>query len=43
MESWKRYDEAWLSDKEDFNSYLNMKEVGDADYKHEKKEYKPLK
>ena len=36
MDSWKRFDETSLLKKED----LNMEDITDADYKHEKKVWK---
>ena len=40
MDSWKRFDETLLLEKEDFYSNLNMKKITDADYKHAKKVWK---
>ena len=37
MDSWKRFDETWLSDKEDCYSSLNIEDITNADYKHAKK------
>ena len=37
MDSWKRFDETFLPDKEDFYSNLNMEDITDPDYKHAKK------
>ena len=37
MDSWKRFDEASLPEKEHFYSNLNMKDIADADYKHVKR------
>ena len=37
MDSWKRFDEILLPNKEDFYSSLNMKSVNDVDYRHAKK------
>ena len=39
MDSWKRFDETLLSNKEDFYSSLNMIDVG---YRHAKKCIKNL-
>ena len=36
MDSWKRFDETFLSDKEAFYSSLNMEDITDVDYRHEK-------
>ena len=35
MDSWKRFDETFLSDKEAFYSSLNMEDITDVDYRHE--------
>ena len=43
MDSWERFDERSLPDKEDFYSNLNMEHIVDAGYKHEKKYEKNLK
>ena len=37
MDSWKRFDETSLPDKEDFYSNLNMEDITDVDYRHVKK------
>ena len=34
MDSWKRFDETFLSNKEAFYSYLNMEDITDVDYRH---------
>ena len=34
MDSWERFDEASLSDKEVFYSKLNLKDITDKDYEH---------
>ena len=34
MDSWQRFDETSLPDKEDFYSNLNMEDITDADYRH---------
>ena len=36
-DSWKRYDETSLPDKEDFYNNLNMEDITNADYKHAKR------
>ena len=36
MDSWQRFDETSLPDKEVFYSNLNMEDITDADYKHGK-------
>ena len=36
MESWERFDETSLSDKEAFYSSLNMEDITDIDYRHAK-------
>ena len=36
MDSWKRFDETSLPDKEAFCSNLNMEDVTDVDYRHGK-------
>ena len=36
MDSWKRFDETFLSDKEAFYSSLNMEDITDVDHRHEK-------
>ena len=36
MDSWKRSDETFFSDKEAFYSSLNMEDITDVDYRHEK-------
>ena len=37
MNSWKRFDETSLPDKEDFYSNLNIEDITDADYEQAKK------
>ena len=34
MNSWERFSESSLSEKEDIYSNLNMKDITDADYMH---------
>ena len=34
MDSWERFDEASLPDKEAFYSNLNMEDITDVDYRH---------
>ena len=36
MDDWEKFNETTLVEKEDFYSYLNMKDVTDADYGHVK-------
>ena len=43
MDSWERFDETFLPDKEDFYSDLNMKDITDADYMYAKKIWKIFK
>ena len=40
MESWRRFDETSLPDKEDFYSNLNMAYITDTDCRHAKKVWK---
>ena len=40
MDDWEKFNETSLSDKEDFYSHLNMKDIADADYVHSKRIYK---
>ena len=40
MDSWERFDEELLPDKEAFYSSLNMKDITDVDYRHAKKVFK---
>ena len=37
MDSWERFDETSLPDKEAFHSNLNMKDITDVDYRHAEK------
>ena len=34
MNDWKKFNETWLPEKEDFFSHLNMENITDADYTH---------
>ena len=36
IDSWQRFDETSLSDKEDFYSNLNIEDITDVDYRHRK-------
>ena len=36
MDSWQRFDETSLPDKEAFYSNLNMEDIPDVDYRHGK-------
>ena len=40
MDSWERFDEASLPDKEDFYSRLNMEDITVADHRHAKRVFK---
>ena len=40
MNSWEKFDETSLPDKEAFYSSLNMEDITDVDYKHAKRVYK---
>ena len=42
MDSWERFDETWLPDKEAFYSSLNMKNITDVDHRHAKRVFKNL-
>ena len=42
MDSWQRFDETSLPDKEAFYSNLNMEDITDVDYRHEKKVFEYL-
>ena len=42
MDSWERFDETSLSDKEAFYSSLNMKDITDVDHRHAKRVFKSL-
>ena len=43
MDSWKRFDETLLPEKEDSYSNLNMEDITDAEYKHAKRVRKDSK
>ena len=43
MDSWKRFNEASLSDKKELYISLNMQNITNADYKHAKKYRKIFK
>ena len=43
IDSWQRFDETSLPDKETFYSNLNMEDITDVDYRHGKKVFKKLK
>ena len=43
MDSWERFDETSLSDKEAFYSSLNMEDLTDADHRHANKLFKEFK
>ena len=42
MDSWERFNETSLPDKEAFHSNLNMEDITDVDYKHAKTVFKNL-
>ena len=42
MNDWQKFNETSLSEKEDFYSHLNMKDITDADYAHAKRVCKDL-
>ena len=42
MDSWKRFDETSLPNKEEFYSNLNMEDITDVDYRHVKKKHLSL-
>ena len=42
MDSWERFDETSLPDKEAFYSSLNMENITDVDYRHAKRVFKNL-
>ena len=37
MDDWEKSNETSLPEKEDFYSHLNLEDVNDADYSHEKR------
>ena len=37
MDNWEKFNETSLPEKEDFYSHLNMEDITDADYVHEKR------
>ena len=43
MDDWEKFDEASLSEKVDFYSHLNMKDITDADSTHAKRLVKIFK
>ena len=43
IDSWERFDEASLPDKEAFYSSLNMEGITSVDYRHVKRVYKEFK
>ena len=43
MDSWERFDEASLPDKEAFYSDLNMENITDAAHRHAKRIFKKFK
>ena len=42
MDSWERFNETSLRDKEAFYSNLNMEDITDVDYRHKKRVFKSL-
>ena len=42
MDSWERFDETSLPDKEAFYSSLNMESITDVDYRHADRVFKKL-
>ena len=42
MDSWKRFDEISLPDKEAFYSNLNMEDITNVDYRHAERVFKNL-
>ena len=40
MNSWKRFDERSLTDKKSFYNKLDLDDITDVDYRHEKREFK---
>ena len=43
MDSWKRFNKASLTSKEDFYSHLNMEDIDDIDYRHDNNVFKVFK
>ena len=43
MNSWERFKETSLPNKEEFYSCLNMEDITDTDYRHAKRVFKELK
>ena len=43
MDSWERFNETSLPDKEDFHSDLNVENITGVDYRHGKRVYKEFK
>ena len=43
MDSWERFNETSLPNKEDFYSCLNMEVITDTDYRHATRVFKELK
>ena len=42
MDSWERFDETLLPDKEDFHSKLKLEDITDEDYEHAQKVWEVL-
>ena len=40
VDDWKRFNETTLAEKEEFYSNLNLEDITDVDYVHEKRVYK---
>ena len=40
MNNWKRFDERSLTDKKAFYNKLDLDDITDVDYRHEKREFK---
>ena len=40
MNSWKKFDERSLTDKKAFYNKLDLDDITDVDYRHEKREFK---
>ena len=43
MDDWGNFNETSLPEKGDFYSHLNLEDITDADYKHEKRVWKDFK